>query len=152
MEFTLPLYENILRIHDLALIIGGGLPGILHPERVEAALRRPQNFIDYEEGCDIHLVCALLLHSIATEHPFTEGNKRTALLTALTVYQSNGVSLHFSLMMNDSFKDLMLWVVEVKPDVHEIAAKLKDLVDQFEPGTIPILMQKVVAAIKGDER
>jgi death-on-curing protein len=147
MEFVLPTYDSIIRIHDLALRIGGGLPGIIHPSRIHAALQRPQTFIDYEEDCDIHLVCAILLHSLATGHPFTEGNKRTALIAMIVCYQVNGVELHISLMMNDAYKDLVLWVVEDKPDLKTIAGKLKQLAEEFEPGLIPSLMNKLRSSI-----
>jgi death-on-curing protein len=143
MEFNLPNEEVVLKIHELALSIGGGLEGILHPERIPAALSRPQTFIDFRDDCDIHLVCAVLLHSLATSHPFTEGNKRTALLTTIMCYQVNGVELHMSLLMNDAYKDLVLWVVEQKPTIDEIALKLKDLVEAFEPSLIDSLMDKL---------
>jgi len=50
MEFKLPGEQNVLRIHELALQIGGGLGGIIHPERIPAALHRPQTYIDYYDG------------------------------------------------------------------------------------------------------
>lgn len=147
MEFKLPDQAVILRIHDLALSIGGGLEGVLHPERIHAALNRPQMYIDFMDSCDIHLVCAVLLHSLATSHPFTEGNKRTALLTTIMCYQVNGIELHMSLLMNDAYKDLVLWVVEDRPSVEEIAIKLKELVETFEPKLIESLMDKLRSVI-----
>lgn len=141
MQFKLPVYENILRIHDLALSLGGGLEGILHPDRIEAALQRPQSYMNYDDGCDIHLVCAILLHSLACDHPFTEGNKRTALLTILLTYQVNDVDLHITYVLNKKYTELVLWVVNEKPNVKEIAPKLKKLAEEFEPSLLPSLLQ-----------
>jgi hypothetical protein len=45
--------------------------------------------------------------------------------------------------MNDAYKDLVLWVVEQKPTIDEIALKLKDLVEAFEPSLIDSLMDKL---------
>ncbi len=147
MEFSLPDEDVVLRIHDLALSIGGGLEGVLHPERIPAALGRPQTFVDYRETCNIHLVCAVLLHSLATSHPFTEGNKRTALLTTIMCYQVNGIDLHMSLIMNEAYKELVLWVVNDNPEIDEIAARLKLLVEKFEPKDTPSLMAKLKTVI-----
>lgn len=143
MEFKLPDNAIVLRIHDLALQIGGGLQGVLHPERIPAALSRPQSYIDYHHECDIHLVCAILLHSLATSHPFTEGNKRTALLTTIICYQVNGIDLHMSMLMNDDYKNLVLWVVKDKPGVTDIAIRLRELVEKYEPGLVESLMTKL---------
>jgi len=52
-----------------------------------------------------------------------------------------------SLLMNESYKDLVLWVVEEKPEIEEIAAKLKTLVEAFEPSLIEALMIKLRAAL-----
>lgn len=147
MEFKLPDADIVMRIHDLALTIGGGLPGVIHPERILAALNRPQTYIDYHDKCDIHLVCAILLHSLATSHPFTEGNKRTALLTTILCYQLNGVNLHMSMLMNEDYKDLALWVVEDKPSIDDITDKLKELVSKYEPGLIGTFMNKLRDAV-----
>jgi death on curing protein len=136
MEFVIPVYENVLRIHELALKLGGGLAGILHEDRIHAAIARPQSYIQYDDNCDIHLICAILLHALATGHGFTEGNKRTALLTMLVTYNVNNVPLQFSYIMNDEYKDLVLWVVKDKPDVKEIAPKLKELADKNAPGPL----------------
>lgn len=141
MNFIIPVYENILDIHDIALKIGGGLTGILHEDRIRAAIARPQSYMDYDEGCDIHLVCAILLHALATGHGFIEGNKRTALLTMLVTYNVNKVQLHFTHVMNDEYKELVLWVVKEKPHVKEISPKLKKLADKYAPNTFEKLKE-----------
>lgn len=139
MQFVLPVYENILELHDLALRIGGGLQGILHEDRIRAAIDRPQSYIDYDDDCDIHLVCAILLHSLATGHGFTEGNKRTALLTMLVTYNANKVLLKYTHVMNEEYREVVLWVVKEKPHVKEISPRLESLANKYAPNPFEAL-------------
>jgi death-on-curing protein len=143
MQFTMPVYENILELHDLALQIGGGLQGILHEDRIRATIDRPQTYMDYDDECDIHLVCAIILHSLATGHGFVEGNKRTALLTMLITYNANRVLLKYTHVMNDEYKELTLWVVKEKPHVKEIAPKLEALADKYAAGLLEQALKKL---------
>ncbi len=120
---------------------------MLHQDRIHAALQRPYSYINYSEGCDIHTICAVLLSALASDHPFTEGNKRTALLTTLLVYEVNGIKLHFSLVMNEEYTNLVLWVVEENPKIEEIAVRLKELVERFEPSMVESLLNKLGTVI-----
>jgi death-on-curing protein len=47
----------------------------------------------YEPYPDIYTKCASLIESIAKEHPFINGNKRTALLTARIFMERNGYDI-----------------------------------------------------------
>lgn len=143
MQYKLPTYDNIITIHEVALKIGGGLEGILHEDRIYASISRPQIFMQYDNDCDIHLVCAILLHALATGHAFTEGNKRTALLTILVTYNANNKMLTFNHLMNDEYKELVLWVVSKKPDVKKIAPKLKTLADKYAPNPIEAFIKQL---------
>jgi death-on-curing protein len=66
---------DILQAHDEALKFGG-LPGIPNLGMVEAAIARPYNgyYRKIEEKC------AAIIQSIAGNHGFADGNKRTALI------------------------------------------------------------------------
>jgi death on curing protein len=152
VEYRLPVYETILRLHDLALEIGGGLPGILNKDRILAAIDRPQTYMDYDEECDIHLVCAILMHGLATGHGFTEGNKRTALLTVLLTYVSNGRRLSYSQIMKSEYRDLVLWVVQEKPSVKEIAPKLRAITDKYSPSTLNVLTERLRQLLSENDR
>jgi len=145
MEFVLPLSKNIVRIHEIALQFSEGIAGILHPERLDAAVQRPRTYMAYDGECTIHVVCALLLSSIARDHIFTDGNKRTALLTMLITYQINDINLNYSWVMNERYTDLVLWVVNEKPDIKEIAIKLEELAEQFKQS----LSQRMLGRLLG---
>lgn len=65
---------------------------------------------------------AALLHSICLNHPFTDGNKRTAWITAGTFLWNNG---WFLMAERKEAGDFMVKVDNEKPDLVEIAAWLK---------------------------
>lgn len=46
-------------------------------------------------------------------------------------YNLNGVILDYTLLMNDEFEDIVMWVVESKPDIKDIEEYLQKLVKEF---------------------
>jgi death on curing protein len=77
-------------IHDEAIYEFGGLPGIRDQGLLESALDRPRNLLAYESGTSIFRLAAALCLWIAKNHPFNDGNKRTALLTTRAFLFLNG--------------------------------------------------------------
>ena len=72
-------------IHDEAIYEFGGLAGIRDQGLLESALDRPRNLLAYEPGSSIFELAASLCFGVAKNHPFNDGNKRTALLSIVTV-------------------------------------------------------------------
>ena len=68
-------------IHDEAIYEFGGLAGIRDDGLLESALDRPRNLLAYEPGSSIFELAASQCFGIAKNHPFNDGNKRTALLS-----------------------------------------------------------------------
>ena len=68
-------------IHDEAIYEFGGLAGIRDHGLLESALDRPRNLLAYEPGSSIFELAASQCFGIAKNHPFNDGNKRTALLS-----------------------------------------------------------------------
>jgi len=59
-----------------------------------SALARPQNLLAYGEPApDLASLAAAYAYGIARNHPFVDGNKRTALVAARTFLILNGVDL-----------------------------------------------------------
>jgi death on curing protein len=131
MEFKLPDFETVLEIHNVILELYGGLAGVPHPGYIEMAIHRPQTYMSYDRHCDLHLVAALILDSIARYHAFADGNKRTALLTMLFVYNRNNVKLSYSLHVNRRFEKLVLDVAEKELPIKQIRLRLKRMVRDF---------------------
>lgn len=59
---------------------------------LESALGRPKNHFHYGQE-DVLVLATSLLFGIAQNHPFEQGNKRTALLSALQFLRLNGCML-----------------------------------------------------------
>ena len=70
----------VVAIHDEAIYEFGGLAGVRDAGLLESALDRPRNLFAYEPGSSIFELAAALCVGIAKNHPFHDGNKRTALL------------------------------------------------------------------------
>ena len=65
---------DVLGMHTVLMQRYGGAPGVRDPGALEAALFRPQT--GYYD--DIVAEAAALLESLAINHPFVDGSKRTA--------------------------------------------------------------------------
>jgi len=67
----------------------GGSRGLRDPGQLEAALYRPQTGY----YADLIAEAAALWESLSQNHPFVDGNKRTALAAAYTFLAINGVRM-----------------------------------------------------------
>jgi death on curing protein len=75
-----------LAIHDDQIERYGGSPGVRDPGLLEAALSRPK--IGYYS--DLIEEAAALWESLSQNHPFIDGNKRTAFAVTYTFLAING--------------------------------------------------------------
>lgn len=69
--------ELALAVHDRQLAEHGGLAGTRDEGLLESALARPQHLEAYGEK-DVFVLAAAYGFGIAKNHPFLDGNKRTA--------------------------------------------------------------------------
>jgi death-on-curing protein len=74
----------------------GGLPGVRDENALEAALARPRQKQHYEEGSDLATLAAAYAFGLARAHPFNDGNKRAAFLSAMIFLGLNGKDLDAS--------------------------------------------------------
>ena len=84
--------DDVLAIHQDTIKHEGGRAGLRDPGLLESAVTMPQQQF---EGIYLHpslaaMAAAYLFH-IAANHPFVDGNKRTAVLAALVFLDVNGV-------------------------------------------------------------
>ena len=81
-----PTVEEVVAIHDIAVSEFGGPQGLRDPGALESALLRPQlgYYNDFLEEA------AALIESLAMNHPFLDGNKRTAFYTTDVLLRMNG--------------------------------------------------------------
>ena len=84
----------ILAIHDRQLAEHGGGSGVRDDGLLEAALARPHQLQAYgEPPPDLAALAASLAFGLARNHPFVDGNKRTAAVACETFLILNGAML-----------------------------------------------------------
>lgn len=86
--------ETAEAIHDEQLAEHGGGAGVRDNGALLSALARPQNLVAYGNPDAADLASAYAF-GVAKNHPFVDGNKRTAWVLARLFLQLNGVNLQF---------------------------------------------------------
>lgn len=80
--------------HTEQLAEHGGAPGMRDEALLESALARPRNLFGYaEKRPSLGRLAAAYAWGIAHNHPFVDGNKRTALVVAFAFLERNGVEV-----------------------------------------------------------
>ncbi len=124
MSRDFPTTEEVVAIHDVAIREFGGSLGLRDMGALESALLRPQ--MGYYDG--IIEEAAAMLESLTMNHPFVDGNKRTAFYATDTFLRKNGhfidadndeaYAFFMRLFQTNSFRfaELKVWLDEhVKP-------------------------------------
>jgi death-on-curing protein len=78
-----------LAIHDMQIAEHGGLAGARDLGLLESALARPHQLLAYGNP-DVAALAACYASGLCRNHPFADGNKRTAWLLAVTFLDLNG--------------------------------------------------------------
>jgi death on curing protein len=88
------LERSALALHDRQLAEHGGPAGVRDAGMLTSALARPVNQWAYGEY-DPCALAAAYAFGLARNHPFTDGNKRTAWVVANLFLDLNGLDLRF---------------------------------------------------------
>lgn len=89
--------EQLLQLHVLVMDRTGGSMGIRDLGRLEAGLAtQSQNVFGEKLYNDATEKAAALIRGIIADHPFVDGNKRTAMLAGLTFLKMNGTAFHIT--------------------------------------------------------
>ncbi len=83
----------VLAIHEAQLAEHGGPAGTRDEGLLASALARPLNLAAYGEGVDAPALAASYAFGIARNHPFFDGNKRTAFVVLELFLSLNGWDL-----------------------------------------------------------
>lgn len=86
--------DVVYAIHDRQLAEHGGSEGLRDPAALDSALARPRNFAAYERP-DVAALAAAYAFGLVRNHPFVDGNKRTAWVVARVFLAINGQRLEF---------------------------------------------------------
>jgi death on curing protein len=84
--------DIVLDFHAEQLALFGGADGIRDRGLLESALARPKNKFAYGET-DLAILAAAYGFGIARNHPFVDGNKRTALASMIVFLGLNKLDL-----------------------------------------------------------
>lgn len=115
--------DEVLIIHERMLEIGGGREGILDFTLLHSAIERPKaQFSGEFLYQSVFEMGAALLQSLVKNHPFSDGNKRTAFFTTMRFLDKNGYEVTAS---NEEIVKFGVKVDINKLSVGEIAEWLK---------------------------
>ena len=82
----------VLAIHEMLLFEFGGAERVRDMGLLESALSRPQHLWRYEQP-DLPDLAAAYAFGIVSNHPFMDGNKRTAFTAAFVFLAINGYEI-----------------------------------------------------------
>jgi death-on-curing protein len=82
----------ILAIHGRLLAEHGGASGLRDENLLESALSSPLNHLEYGDA-DLFTLAAAYAYALTSNHPFVDGNKRTAFAAAGIFLELNGYRL-----------------------------------------------------------
>jgi death-on-curing protein len=89
--------EQVLEIHAFQIRRFGGSAGLRDRGALEAALARPQMTFGGEDLYpEVAAKAAALMHSLAMNHPFVDGNKRVGAHAALLFLRANEMEFGIS--------------------------------------------------------
>lgn len=115
--------SQVLAIHQDQIISFGGTPGIRDEGLLDSALAQPQaTFAGELLHPTIHEQAAAYLYHLAMNHPFLDGNKRTAFAVMDTFITLNGYSLN---LLEAEAYNLVIRVVQSKISKEELSAFLE---------------------------
>jgi death-on-curing protein len=83
--------RDVEAFHAMQIAEFGGLAGLRDAGALESALARPRNLVAYGRP-SVHELAAACAFGIARNHPFVDGNKRTAFVAAVVFLEINGMS------------------------------------------------------------
>jgi death-on-curing protein len=88
---------EVLAIHDRQVAEHGGSSGVRDESLLESALARARNLLAYsEEDVSLYRLAAAYAKGISSNHPFVDGNKRTALVVSFLFLALNGIQVKAS--------------------------------------------------------
>lgn len=143
MTILLPDANTVTEINSIIIQTFGGRRGKPRQQQLESSMARPMQHIAYSD-CNLHKICAILLQAVAQNHPFVDGNKRTAVLTCIYTYGVNNVILDSSLELNQKLEELVLDVVIKKPSLNKIAERLQVITEAHTKGSLGRALEVIV--------
>lgn len=106
----------VVKLHDRLIEKFGGEKGLISEHLLLSSLSRP--FYGLADGTELYptleIKAAALIHSLIKNHPFVDGNKRTAAQVTKIFLRENGFDLKFT------DNDIVKFVLDVANDVVDL--------------------------------
>lgn len=119
--------EAVLAIHEEVLAAHGGGSGLRDRALLESAISAPQATFGGEPVMgDVIETAAAYLYYLCSNHPFIDGNKRTALASCL-VFLSENEALDSEDLDVDHWEEFVLDVAASKLNREETTVRLREL-------------------------
>lgn len=87
------LVEVVQAIHNMVLAEHGGGEGVRDSALLDSAISRAKQKYRYDRRATLFEMAAAYSFGIAKNHPFVDGNKRTAFMTGTIFLEINGYKL-----------------------------------------------------------
>jgi death-on-curing protein len=118
--------EIVREIHTEMLAAFGGAAGVRDASLLESAVAAPRaSFGGQSVFADLVEVAAAYLFYLCRNHPFVDGNKRTAMTAAIVFLRLNGIE---PVADGDAWETLVLDVAASKLDREQTTRRLRVLV------------------------
>ncbi len=114
---------QVEKIHARQIARFGGTSGIRDQGGMESAVFQPQNIYFYAGG-DLYEIAAGYAYHIAEAQAFLDGNKRTAMGTAMAFLESNRIETHTA---TAELYEAMIAIAEKRMTRSELAILLRKL-------------------------
>ncbi len=116
--------EHLLEIHAIVIKVTGGGSGLRDLRRLEAVIASQTQNVFGEELYPAMLdKAAAIIREIIADHPFVDGNKRTAMLAGLVFLDINNLTF---IAEKKELEDFAVEVAVSKHDVTQIAQWLSE--------------------------
>lgn len=102
--------DHLIRLNELSVSETGEPHQLVRPELLESACERPRNQWHYNGCNDVVVLGSALLFGVARNHPFLQGNKRTAFLGFVGFLGMNGY--HFDMADHTPNADYLIAAIE----------------------------------------
>lgn len=118
--------DDVLRLHADQIDSFGGSQGVRDEGLLESALAQPQSTFGGELlHPTIQDQAAAYFYHLAMNHPFIDGNKRTAFAAMDSFLRLNGYSLNLT---DEQVYNLVMQVAQGNMNKEELAAFLKEVI------------------------
>jgi len=117
-------YLTVAEVLEINAQVMGSKPVLRDRGLLESAVARPQaSALGTDAYPDLAAKAAALLHSLVLNHPFVDGNKRTAVLATLVFLDLNGYAVQWD---QREALDFMLRLAQHQVEMDDVIAFLRD--------------------------